>query len=1126
MEINLCFGCMAPKSQPGPCPVCGFDENTYEPSAHHLPPGIILAGKYLVGRVLGEGGFGITYIAWDLNLELKVAIKEYYPNGYVTRDHSHSHTLTMLTGFSTDFFQRGLEKFVDEARRLGKFWGLPGIVAVKDYFQENHTAYIVMEFAEGRTLKAILQNTPFGRLPADQVLSMMEPVMDSLEIVHRSGLIHRDISPDNLMVDADGRVKLIDFGAARDFMAQGERSLSVMLKPGYAPEEQYRSRGVQGPWTDVYALCATIYRAITGIVPEESLDRMAEDVLERPSQMGIPIEPFQEEALMKGLAIFQRDRYQSIGELKGAMYGSKTSGGPGRTEQHSPPENERARENTAQSSTAPNTMAQNNTEQSVITQNASAQNNTGQSDTTQNAPEQTGAAGNEDNGSKKKKKVIRFVLGGVGGVAVLVCAIFVIWYVIATRNVSWADPNMERLMRMALGKSEDEKITRSELENIEVIRFNGNEVYMSYSADYDSGRLEEGADIGMSYRVASLEDLRYFPNLVILQMSGVYAGDGRGDSQHPEGSLEALAKLENLQYLDLSRNHIEDVSLLSELRLSGLNLYDNDITDASDLWKMDTLEDLDLGMNPLSHIDGISDLGPLESLNLHGTNISDMSELSRMESLLSLDIGSTQISDFSPLLEMTQLQGLGLSDMNLGDVSGLGELTGLTKLDLSENYVEDLSFLAGLTELESLDLYDNSFTDISVLSELTNLKILDISLNDVADISPVYSLSQLEDLDISSLDLTTDMGLGSLSELKRLDISFNDLTELEDISGLTGLEKLDISWNEIENMAALSGLTDLTELNIAVNPVSDITFLEDLTSLENLDIHSTAVTDISSVEGLDRLTQFSGASLEITDISPLKALEELKSLDLWSCGLTDISDLTGLDALEELDLSGNAISDLDGIDRLTRLFYLDLDENQMTDISVLSGMDTLTHLNLSQNPLDLSGGFDSFDLPNLESLYLSETGISGISGLADMIYLRELYLYDNEISDISVLENMTDLEYLDLSGNQISSIRVLSGMDKMVSLYIDNNAITDLSPLSGMTCLTDLYFAYNDVSDLTPLRELTSLTDIDCSYNAISDLSPLSGLYQLEDLDISGNGITDISALEGISGLEITNEEE
>ena len=319
MELNLCMGCMRPKTRSGPCPHCGFDPVGYEQKAHYLPMQTILAGKYLIGRVLGQGGFGITYLAWDLNLEIKVAVKEYYPAGFVFRDSAGTMSVSVLSGVRGEQFQSGLEKFVDEAKRLGKLWNLPGIVSVKDYFRSNHTAYIVMEFAEGETLKEVLKKNG-GSLDPKILFAMMRPLMKSLEQVHQAGLIHRDISPDNIMVDDHGRMKLLDFGAARDFISQDQKSLSVMLKPGYAPEEQYRRRGSQGPWTDVYALCATMYRALCGKVPDEALERVRQDTLKPPSAFGTVIGASREAALMKGLAVFAGDRWQSVRELEEALY--------------------------------------------------------------------------------------------------------------------------------------------------------------------------------------------------------------------------------------------------------------------------------------------------------------------------------------------------------------------------------------------------------------------------------------------------------------------------------------------------------------------------------------------------------------------------------------------------------------------------------------------------------------------------------------------------------------------------------------------------------------------------------------------------------------------------------------
>ena len=262
---------MREKPDNGVCPFCGFDEAQYEPSPHHLPPRTILGGKCLIGRVLGEGGFGITYMGWDLNLDLKLAIKEYYPTGYVTRAGTTSNTVTPFRGEKTEFFATGRSRFINEAKTLAKFYTLPGIVSVRDFFLENGTAYIVMEFVEGETLKQRLSRVG-GKMAPGEVFELMRPLLRSLAEMHASGLIHRDISPDNIMITPENNIKLIDFGAARDYLDSGNRSLSVMLKPGYAPEEQYFARGQQGPWTDIYALCATIYRAITGITPPESVE--------------------------------------------------------------------------------------------------------------------------------------------------------------------------------------------------------------------------------------------------------------------------------------------------------------------------------------------------------------------------------------------------------------------------------------------------------------------------------------------------------------------------------------------------------------------------------------------------------------------------------------------------------------------------------------------------------------------------------------------------------------------------------------------------------------------------------------------------------------------------------------
>ena len=319
-EIFFCPGCMT-KTAPvdGKCPVCGCNVNM-ENAPHQLPVNTILYGRYIVGRVLGAGGFGITYIGYDLKLDGRVAIKEYYPSGAANR--SVSLTVYPTAEGNGKPFETGKERFLKEARVLSGFVEDSSIVTLRDYFEENGTAYIVMEYLDGEDLSHYAAK--HGKFTFDEALDLIEPAMLALDKVHNKGLIHRDISPSNLMVLSDGRIKVLDFGAARMQSVNGELSLSVMLKPGYAPIEQYSTHGEQGPWTDVYAMSATFYRLITGKAPTSATDRTCGNAVELPSALGVKITPAQENALMRGLALQSADRTQTMAGLAESLRAKKT----------------------------------------------------------------------------------------------------------------------------------------------------------------------------------------------------------------------------------------------------------------------------------------------------------------------------------------------------------------------------------------------------------------------------------------------------------------------------------------------------------------------------------------------------------------------------------------------------------------------------------------------------------------------------------------------------------------------------------------------------------------------------------------------------------------------------------
>jgi hypothetical protein len=305
-----------------------FQDDLSDRSPLALDQGTLLNDQFRVGRVLGVGGFGITYLAVDEVLEMVVAVKEYLPNDIAVRK-SDSHTVQPLTsvGEKQDF-EFGLERFLQEARTLAKFEEHDNIVRVRTFFRENGTGYLVMNFYEGRTLAEYLEARN-GFLPEKEALLIMEQVFDGLSAVHEAGILHRDIDPNNVYLADNGTVVLLDFGAARSAVGERTQSMSVVLKRGYAPHEQYHSHGDQGTWTDVYACAATLYRALTGYKPPESAARILDDDLAPPRELVPSLSDATNDAVLQGLAVRPEDRPQTIDDLAALLPSPDSDATPG-----------------------------------------------------------------------------------------------------------------------------------------------------------------------------------------------------------------------------------------------------------------------------------------------------------------------------------------------------------------------------------------------------------------------------------------------------------------------------------------------------------------------------------------------------------------------------------------------------------------------------------------------------------------------------------------------------------------------------------------------------------------------------------------------------------------------------
>lgn len=277
---------------------------------YYLQIGTILHDRYEIKDILGAGGFGITYKAWDNTLQTEVCIKEYYPVGIANRTVTASQ-VSVYTNADEASYKRGMQRFLREARGLAKLGSVKNIVNVHDYFEENNTAYMVMEYLKGKTLKCFVRENG-GKVNEDVAIHVACSVLEALQHVHAVGIIHRDISPDNIYICDNMEVKLIDFGALKQEIAEVNKSTSIILKYGFAPPEQYTSNSrEQGAWTDIYAVGATVYYILTGLIPQDSVMRMMEDVLVPLEEIIPSISKNFSDAIMKAMSLNIRDRFAS-----------------------------------------------------------------------------------------------------------------------------------------------------------------------------------------------------------------------------------------------------------------------------------------------------------------------------------------------------------------------------------------------------------------------------------------------------------------------------------------------------------------------------------------------------------------------------------------------------------------------------------------------------------------------------------------------------------------------------------------------------------------------------------------------------------------------------------------------
>lgn len=309
---ETCPSCFMPLSGSSVCSHCGRDYLKDKQFSGTLPPFTLLNNRYLLGRVLGKGGFGVTYVAKDIVKNKICAIKEYMPSEFSMRDGASMNVIP-LSERANRVFLHGRDKFIEEVKTLITLINNPFVVDIWDYFEQNNTAYFVMEYLGGGDLRKMAKENG-GKIDLETAQMVFVTVASALIEIHKMNILHRDLSPENIIL-SNGRVKLIDFGAARNYVRAQNTGMSILLKPGFAPPEQYNQKGVHGPWSDVYALCATYYTLVSGKPLVDALYRFRGQQQPSLYSLGCPVTKKMSDVIERGMELDYRRRYKDFKAL-------------------------------------------------------------------------------------------------------------------------------------------------------------------------------------------------------------------------------------------------------------------------------------------------------------------------------------------------------------------------------------------------------------------------------------------------------------------------------------------------------------------------------------------------------------------------------------------------------------------------------------------------------------------------------------------------------------------------------------------------------------------------------------------------------------------------------------------
>lgn len=1129
-DRKLCMRCMARKAdEQEACPVCGFIERDFVPEKHHLPPRTILKGQYLVGCALGEGGFGITYIGWDLFLHMPVAIKEYFPSGVVIRDQGQ-HTVNVFAGKDEQSFLLGRDRFFREAQKVARFDNNPGVVSVKNCFLENGTAYIIMEYISGINLGTYAAQRG-GKLGFQETLQLLKTPIQTLEELHRYSTYHRDISPENLMLSKTGTVKLIDFGSAMESDSE-KKTRVLMVRSGYSPVEMYSSTGKDGPYSDVYSMAATIYKLITGVTPPAATERLNADSLVRPTMLGVKeISQEQEAALMKGMAVQLNDRYQTMAEFFHDLYGYGINDAPLSKPQ---PKHRTLLVLLALACVALLVGA------GIL---LGRQGGFPPAPIEQETAEPTEAITAEPTAEPTEAPTAEPTETPTAVAD-------------AARDMPVLGAELRAFLRQnGYDAPDGQPIPAEALAKVGAVRMLGSRLY--FQLLNEDGYLDWNDELGRMWRkdgeeldeerrnqptgnTLDLTELSGCVNLQYLNLRDVWVSN-----------VQALENLPRVGTLILDNCGVTDdiLPVLGSLAsLDSLKLDNNALTTLEGLQALTNLQELSVACNQITSLAPIADL-PIGNLNLSGIPIASLNELSggKLVSTIFWFDCSPTAGEYSVLAEMKNLVGFTCAGSVLEerlpqDFSALANMRNLDYLYIANCQVKNLDFASDKPNLKTLELWDCGITSdmLSGIHDLPALEMLNLSYNRITyvDNLALETMPNLKTLYLNNNYITSFAPLLKSNVRSRHIHSQSDPSELLSGDLAAALrESLNVKERRVVTQEQLDRICALTVVNGEVtfhtydgeiDPNADM--LEWLVSiqrdagdywifgLEQLgwggfsdgDFQSMSEDefDLSQLKVFRNLRYFHLTNRKAVNTDALAGLP-LRRLVMVNCGLTD-ADLVAIGqigSISDLNLARNQITSLHGLEDLG-FGYLGLAFNDVSDLSALNDeMNDMWGLDLSYN-----SGITSLEtLPANLKESLKVLWIAGLeldlTPLSEFKSLRELRLGDglngNRINlNLKQLTGATGLEHLLLVGAQADSLDFLKNLTKLKYLMVSNCGVTEsmLPALNGLTKLEELWLENDGLTSLNGIQfdRLKNLRYLSLWGNDIAELPELNENIMVE----------------------------